>query len=243
MPPTVLLADDDRALRKLIRAYLSEEGLAVHEAGDGEEALALVRRLSPDLVVLDVTMPRCDGFEVLRRLGHDAPPVMMLTARADEVDQLVGYRLGLLDYVVKPVSPKVLAAKVKALLLRARPAAAEQRPMELGPLRIDAHARDVRNAGRAVDLTRRELDLLLALAEHPGWVYTRDQLLSNVWGYDAVVETRLVDMQVANLRRRFERVVVLSLVDRPGRAPAHPGLTVLEATSADEVVQRWNALR
>jgi DNA-binding response OmpR family regulator len=203
MPPTILLADDDRALRKLIRAYLVEEGLAVHEAADGEEALQLARRLAPDLIVLDVNMPRCDGFEVLRRLGDDAPPVMMLTARADEVDQLVGYRLGLVDYVVKPVSPKIMAAKVKALLARARPAAVVRKPIELGPLRIDVPARAVTCDGRPVDLTRRELDVLLALAEHPGWVYTRDQLLSHVWGYDAVAETRLVDMQVANLRRKL----------------------------------------
>jgi two-component system, OmpR family, response regulator len=107
------------------------------------------------------------------------------------------------DYVVKPVSPKIMAAKVKALLARARPSAVVHRPIELGPLHIDAAARGVTVDGQAVELTRRELDVLLALAEHPGWVYTRDQLLSNVWGYDAVVETRLVDMQVANLRRKL----------------------------------------
>src|SRR4051812_22597600 len=203
MPPTVLLADDDRATRKLMSAYLAEVGVAVHEASDGEEAVALARRLSPDLIVLDVLMTGGDGFDVLRRLGSDhAPPVMMLTAVGDEVDQLVGYRLGVLDYVVKPVSPKIMAAKVKAMLARmgsAEPPAA----IEVGPIRIDVHSRTVACNGEPVDLTRRELDLLLALAEHPGWVYTRDQLLSRVWGYDAFGETRLVDMQVANLRRKL----------------------------------------
>jgi DNA-binding response OmpR family regulator len=202
MPPTVLLADDDRATRKLMRAYLSEVGVAVHEASDGEEAVALARRLSPDLIVLDVLMSGGDGFEVLRRLGHDTPPVMMLTAVGDEVDQLVGYRLGVLDYVVKPVSPKVMAAKVKAMLARMG-GSAPPPAIEVGPLRIDQHARAVTCGGAPVDLTRRELDVLLALAEHPGWVYTRDQLLSTVWGYDPFGETRLVDMQVANLRRKL----------------------------------------
>src|SRR3954464_4013201 len=162
MPPTVLLADDARALRKLIRAYLTEEGLTVHEASDGEEALQLARRLTPDLIVLDANMPRCDGFEVLRRLGDDAPPVMMLTARADEVDQLVGYRLGLVDYVVKPVSPKVMAAKGKARLPGARRGGLVPRPIEVGPLGVDAPARSVTCDGQPVELTRRELDVLLA---------------------------------------------------------------------------------
>src|SRR5262249_54565539 len=143
------------------------------------------------------------GFDVLRRLGSEnTPPVMMLTAVADEVDQLVGYRLGVLDYVVKPVSPKIMAAKGKAMPARlgdAAPPAA----IEGGPNRLDPHARTATCAGEPLDLTRRELDLLLALAEHPGWVYTRDQLLSSVWGYDAFGETRLVDMQVANLRRKL----------------------------------------
>jgi two-component system OmpR family response regulator len=203
MPPTVLLADDDRAMRKLMRAYLSEVGIAVHEAADGEEAVQLARRLTPDLIVLDVLMAGGDGFDVLRRLGSEgAPPVVMLTAVADEVDQLVGYRLGVLDYMVKPVSPKIVAAKVKAVLARMR-AVAPPAAVEVGPIRIDVPGRMVTCGGEPVDLTRRELDLLVALAEHPGWVYTRDQLLSTVWGYDAVGETRLVDMQVANLRRKL----------------------------------------
>jgi DNA-binding response OmpR family regulator len=203
MPPTVLLADDDRATRKLMRAYLAEVGVAVHEAADGEEAVALARRLSPDLIVLDVLMTGGDGFDVLRRLGSEStPPVMMLTAVADEVDQLVGYRLGVLDYVVKPVSPKIMAAKVKAMLARMG-SAAPPAAVEVGAIRVDVHSRSVSVAGEPVELTRRELDLLLALAEHPGWVYTRDQLLSTVWGYDAFGETRLVDMQIANLRRKL----------------------------------------
>ena len=203
MPPTVLLADDDRATRKLIRAYLVQEGMAVHEASDGQEAVELARRFAPDLVVLDVMMPRMDGFEVLRRLGggDHAPAVMMLTGRADEIDQLVGYRLGVLDYVVKPVSPKVMAAKVKALL--ARTAAGPQPAIEVGALRVDVPSRTATCQERPLDLTRRELDVLVALAAHPGWVYTRDQLLSSVWGYDDAGETRLVDMQVANLRRKL----------------------------------------
>lgn len=215
MPPTVLLGEDDRALRKLLRAYLTEEGITVVEAGTGPEVLDRVREARPDLVVLDVRMPGFDGFETLRRLDAAGlgVPVMFLTSVADEVDQLVGYRLGAVDYITKPVSPKVLAAKVRAFLSRLTSVGAEPRRTVVGPLVIEHDARRVTLAGAELALTRRELGLLTALAEHPGWVYARDQLLAHVWGYDDVGETRLVDMHIANLRRKLELANVHGLVE------------------------------
>ena len=212
---TVLLADDDRALRKVLRAYLQEEGFAVLEAGSGPEAVERVRAAQPDLVVLDVRMPGFDGFEVLRQLEASGlrTAVMMLTSVSDELDQHVAYRLGAVDYVTKPVSPKVLAAKAAAFLRRLRGEPAERRTV-LGPLAIEHQGRRVTVDGEEVALTRRELELLQALAEHPGWVYSRDQLLARVWGYDdAGGETRLVDMHVANLRRKLEAAGGAGLVE------------------------------
>ena len=207
MNASVLVVDDDRALRKLIRAYLQVEGIAVLECGSGEEAVGLARDHRPSLVLLDVRLPGIDGFEVLRRFEANglALPVIMLTSLSDELDQLVGFRLGAVDYVTKPVSPKLLAAKVKAFVSRVSGHETAQRRTEVGPLVVEHEAHRVLVASREVALTRREFDLLAALAEHPGWVYDRDHLLLGVWGYaHADVETRVVDQHVANLRRKLE---------------------------------------
>jgi DNA-binding response OmpR family regulator len=203
---TVLLVDDDRPLRKLLRAYLEQESIAVLEAGSGEEALATIDRAAPALVLLDVRLPGIDGFEVLRRLdaAGGRVPVMLVTSLEDEVDQLVGYRLGAVDYVVKPVSPKVLAAKVKSFVSRVVEAEAGPQRTVCGPLVIEHDAHRVLVDGAEVALTRLEFGLLAALAEHPGWVYSRDHLLLEVWGIDAgTIETRLVDQHVTNLRRKL----------------------------------------
>ena len=204
--PSVLLVDDDRALRKILRAYLEQESIAVLEAGSGEEALAAIGRASPALVLLDVRLPGIDGFEVLRRLeaGGDSIPVILVTSLEDEVDQLVGYRLGAVDYVVKPVSPKVLAAKVRAFVSRVATPAGEPARTVCGPLVVEHSGRRALVGDRELPLTRREYGLLAALAQHPGWVYSRDHLLLEVWGIDAErIETRLVDQHVANLRRKL----------------------------------------
>jgi len=207
MNAAVLLVDDDRAFRKLIRAYLQEEGIGVLESGSGEEAVELAREHRPALVLLDVRLPGIDGFEVLRRFeaaGLELP-VIMLTSLSDEIDQLVGFRLGAVDYVTKPVSPKLLAAKVRAFLTRVAGHEASHRRTEIGPLIVEHDAHRVLVAGREVALTRREFDLLAALAEHPGWVYDRDHLMLGVWGYSSAdVETRVVDQHVANLRRKLD---------------------------------------
>jgi DNA-binding response OmpR family regulator len=203
---SVLLVDDDRALRKLLRAYLEQESMTVLEASSGEEALATISRSSPSLVLLDVRLPGIDGFEVLRRLegSGETIPVILVTSLEDELDQLVGYRLGAVDYVVKPVSPKVLAAKVRAFVSRVTARASGVPRTVCGPLVVDHDAYRALVEKTEVPLTRREFDLLAALAQHPGWVYSRDHLLLQVWGIDAErIETRLVDQHIANLRRKL----------------------------------------
>lgn len=215
MAGTVLIVDDDRPLRKLIRAYLQEAGVAVVEAANGEDALVAVRARRPDLVLLDVRLPGIDGFETLRRIASDdrPVPVIMLTSADDELDQLVGYRIGAVDYVTKPISPKVLAAKVTAFLGRLAPNAAA-RVVECGSLRIELDAHRVMVADAMVPLTRREYDLLAALAVHPGWVYDRDHLLREVWQHDATdLPTRVVDQHVANLRRKLEAAGATDVVE------------------------------
>jgi two-component system response regulator AdeR len=203
---SVLLVDDDRELRKLLRAYMEEESISVLEAGSGEEALAAIERAAPTLVLLDVRLPGMDGFEVLRRLETSGTrvPVILVTAVEDELDQLVGYRLGAVDHVVKPVSPKVLAAKVKAFASRLEPRDAAAARTVHGPLVVEHEAHRAFVDGIELPLTRREFELLQALAQHPGWVYSRDHLLLELWGIDAErIETRLVDQHVANLRRKL----------------------------------------
>src|SRR4051794_36704069 len=204
--PSVLIVDDDRALRKLLRAYLEQESISVVEAGSGEEALAAIAQAPPSLVLLDVRLPGIDGFEVLQRLDArgTAVPVMLVTSLEDELDQLVGYRMGAVDYVVKPVSPKILAAKVKSFTSRVPLGTHGPRRTVCGPLVVEHDAMRVTVDDAEVALTRRELGLLATLAEHPGWVYSRDHLLLAVWGIDGgSIETRLVDQHVANLRRKL----------------------------------------
>jgi DNA-binding response OmpR family regulator len=203
---SVLLVEDDRALRKLLRAYLEQESISVLEAGSGEEGLAAIDRASPSLVLLDVRLPGIDGFEVLRQLEArgKSVPVILVTSLEDELDQLVGYRLGAIDFVTKPVSPKVLAAKAKAFIARLGGRVETPATTVCGPVSIEHDAFRALVGGVDVRLTAREFGLLVALADHPGWVYSRDHLLFEVWGIDGErIETRLVDQHVANLRRKL----------------------------------------
>jgi DNA-binding response OmpR family regulator len=203
---SVLLVEDDRALRKLLRAYLEQESISVIEAGSGEEGLAAIDRASPSLVLLDVRLPGIDGFEVLRQLEAKGKsvPVILVTSLEDELDQLVGYRLGAIDFVTKPVSPKVLAAKAKAFVARVGGRPEPPATTVCGPVTIEHEAFRALVDGVDVRLTAREFGLLAALSAHPGWVYSRDHLLLEVWGIDGErIETRLVDQHVANLRRKL----------------------------------------
>jgi DNA-binding response OmpR family regulator len=199
---TILVVDDERHIVDLVRLYLEKEGFAVVEAHDGAEALDRHARHDPDLVVLDLMLPKVDGFEVCREIRRRGDtPVLMLTARDDDVDAIVGLELGADDYVRKPFNPRALVARVKAILRRTDGTARGVRPIEVGELRIDPRRREATVAGRDLGLRAREFDLLAALARDPGVVLPRDNLLEDVWGTDFPGETRTVDVHVPEVRR------------------------------------------
>jgi two-component system, OmpR family, alkaline phosphatase synthesis response regulator PhoP len=204
----VLLVDDEPNLVELVRGYLEREGFQVLEAGNGLAALEVARAESPDVIVLDMMLPGLDGLEVLRRLREFSDVyVVMLTARAEEVDRLVGLAVGADDYLTKPFSPRELVARVKAMLRRPRAGRSGdlevEPPQRISSLTIDRAGHEVRRNGEPVPLTAREFALLATLAAHPGRVFTRAQLLERVWSsehYDAHV----VEVHVANLRKKLE---------------------------------------
>ena len=212
--PKVLVVDDEPPIVELVTGYLEREGWSVASAGDGLEALDAVRRLDPDVVVLDVMLPGLDGVEVCRRLrAFSDAYVLMLTARGEEIDRIMGLTVGADDYLVKPFSPRELVARIKALLRRPRtgrsggagPEAAGTPAAERVPdgLEIDEARRVVRVDGSPVDLTALEFDLLTTLARDPGVVIRRQSLLDRVWGADFIADDHLVDVHVANLRRKL----------------------------------------
>ena len=201
---TVLVVDDAPNIVELLRLYLEQAGYATIAATDGPMAVELHRRYRPDLVILDVMLPGLDGFEVCRAIRREADtPILMLTARSDDVDAIVGLELGADDYVTKPFNPRALVARVKAILRRTDGAVRLGRPIEVGPLRIDPRRREVLLEGRIVELRAREFDLLVALAREPGVVLGREALLEDVWGTDFPGETRTVDVHVSELRKKL----------------------------------------
>jgi DNA-binding response OmpR family regulator len=201
---TILVVDDERHIVDLIRLYLEREGFAVLSAASGDEALAQEARHDPDLVILDVMLPGRDGFEVCRELRRRGDtPILILTARDDDIDAIVGLELGADDYVTKPFNPRALMARVKAILRRTEVTARGGRPIEVGTLRIDPRRREATVADRRLDLRAREFDLLIALARDPGAVLTRDGLLEGVWGTDFPGETRTVDVHVSEVRKKL----------------------------------------
>ena len=202
---TVLVVDDEPIVREVVVRYLEREGYATLEADDGDEARALVERESPDLVVLDVMLPGTDGLELCRWIrSHSELPVIMLTARGEEADRIVGLELGADDYVTKPFSPRELTARVRTVLRRARAAEAPSERLSFGDVELDAATRDVQKAGIEVRLTAKEFDLLWFLASHPRRVFGRDQLMSRVWGYEAALDTGTVTVHVRRLREKVE---------------------------------------
>jgi two-component system alkaline phosphatase synthesis response regulator PhoP len=201
---TILVVDDERNIVDLVRLYMEKEGFAVAAAYDGEEALALHSRHDPDLVILDLMLPKIDGLDVCREIRRRGDtPVLMLTARSDDIDAIVGLELGADDYVTKPFNPRALVARVKAILRRTEATRRGGRPMEVGSLRIDPHRREATVGDRRLELRAREFDLLAALARDPGVVLTRDALLEGVWGTDFPGETRTVDVHVAEVRKKL----------------------------------------
>ena len=201
---TILVVDDERNIVDLVRLYMEKEGFAVAAAYDGEEALALHARHDPDLVILDLMLPKIDGLDVCREIRRRGDtPVLMLTARSDDIDAIVGLELGADDYVTKPFNPRALVARVKAILRRTEATRRGGRPMEVGSLRIDPNRREATVGDRRLELRAREFDLLAALARDPGVVLTRDALLEGVWGTDFPGETRTVDVHVAEVRKKL----------------------------------------
>jgi len=208
MAQRVLIVEDEPDIRELLVFHLAREGYQVTQCRNGAEALRVARSTPPDLILLDLMLPEMDGLEVCRRLRQDpatqAVPVVMLTARGDEVDRVLGLELGADDYVVKPFSPRELVARVRAVLRRTHPVPGNA-SVTVGHLTIDPAAHTVAVDGVAVSLTRREFDLLRALVEARGRVLSREFLLDHVWGYTAAaeIESRTVDVHVRRLRQKL----------------------------------------
>jgi two-component system alkaline phosphatase synthesis response regulator PhoP/two-component system response regulator ResD len=200
---SILVVDDEANIIDLCKMYLEREGYRVITASDGQQALDQVSEAQPDLVVLDLMLPVVDGFEVCRRIRAEGDlPVLMLTARDDDVDKIVGLELGADDYVTKPFNPRELVARVKAILRRAeaKPPEAEG-PVVVGDVRLDPLRHETEIAGQPLELRAKEFDLLLAFARNPGIVLSRQQLLDRVWGFEFLGQTRTVDVHVAHLRK------------------------------------------
>ncbi len=213
---TILVVDDEATIREVVRRYLELEGFQVIEAKNGNEALDKLQQHPPDLVVLDLMLPGVDGWAITRSLrtpaGYTALslngdiPIVMLTARTGETDRIMGFELGADDYVVKPFSPRELVARVKAVLRRSTPGAAgNETPLEFGTLYLDPRSRTVRINDQPVTLTAKEFDLLWFFARHPRQVFTRQQLLDSVWGYEFYGDESTVTVHVRRLREKIEQ--------------------------------------
>ncbi|MFV2062541.1 MAG: response regulator transcription factor [Chloroflexota bacterium] len=201
---TILVVDDEPNIIEFVRLYLEQAGYAVVEARDGREALDQHDRVDPDLIVLDLMLPEMDGMEVTREVRRRGEtPILMLTARGEDIDRIVGLEIGADDYLTKPFNPREMVARVKAILRRADPALRGARPMDVGSLRVDPRRREAYVGERRLELRPREFELLAALARDPGVVWSRDDLLSSVWGTDFPGETRTVDVHVSELRRKL----------------------------------------
>jgi two-component system, OmpR family, response regulator ResD len=210
---TILIIEDEANIVDLVRLYVEEAGFMLAVAGDGPSGLAAYERIAPDLIILDLMLPGMDGYEVCKRIraqGHT--PILMLTARRTEDDRVMGLDLGADDYLNKPFSPRELVSRVRAILRRASPQVAEPEPerLEYPGLTVIPAARRVEVDGRAVELTAKEFDVLLTLAHAPDQVMARETLLSKVWGFDYLGDSRTVDVHIGTLRKKVER------------DPAHP---------------------
>jgi two-component system, OmpR family, phosphate regulon response regulator PhoB len=209
----ILIVDDDLALVQILRENLEREGFQVNCQFDGVSGLAQARETPPDLLILDWEMPRMGGIDVCRQIRADEKlrdlPILMLTARVDEIDRVLGLELGADDYVPKPVGSRELVARIRAILRRVRPAAVGT-TIEFGPFRIDSKSLRVTRDGRTIELSTLEFHLLHFLVSHPSQIFSREQLVESVWGRDAGVSTRTVDVQILRLRQKM------------GESPSHP---------------------
>lgn len=216
----VLVVEDERAISDLLRIYLSREGFGVHVSTTGPDGLSAARTLHPVAILLDVGLPGMDGTEVCRQLRAEGNwiPILFCTARDDEVDRVLGLELGADDYITKPFSPREVVARVKSVIRRANLAHEQDGPLSLGAVTVDPVTRRAWVDGSQVALTATEFDLLAHLMSQPGRVFSRDQLLSEVWGYAAVVGTRTVDVHVAQVRAKLGDADVIRTVRGVGYA-------------------------
>jgi len=211
MAPRILIVDDEKDIVDLVAYNLEKEGYEVLKAYDGEKALSIVRTKNPSLVVLDLMLPGIQGLEVCKRIRRDAEtaavPIIMLTAKGEELDRVIGLEVGADDYITKPFGVKELTARVKAVLRRSEAGRQPERPevFEFKGLRIDLKSYEVTVDGRMVTLSPTEFKLLRFLSRNPGRVYSRDQILDQVWGGEAFVEPRTVDVHIRRLRAQIER--------------------------------------
>lgn len=211
----VLIIDDERELRTMLSSYLKKEGFETLEAADGPQGLESATKAEPDLIILDVGLPGIDGFEVLRRLRQRSDvPVIMLTARSEEMDRVVGLTVGADDYVTKPFSPREVSARITAILRRSsmatRSGEDEEQELRFEGLIVDSAKREVVCDGQPVEVSTLDFDLLVALASSPGRVFSRQQLMEKVWGWDYFGVDRVVDVHMVNIRKAL------------GDDPAHP---------------------
>ncbi len=203
--PTVLVVDDEQIVREVVCTYLEREGYRVLQAADGVSARAMLEQGQPSLVVLDLMLPGVDGLELCRWIRSTSElPVIMLTARGEEADRIVGLELGADDYVTKPFSPRELVARVKTVLRRSAPQLATGERLVFDELSIDSRTREVWRSDRQLKLTAKEFDLLWFLARHPRQVFSRDQLMDRVWGYTSALDTGTVTVHVRRLREKIE---------------------------------------
>lgn len=204
--PGVLVVEDEQSIASFVALYLKNAGYSVRTAATGSEALSQVAAEQPSLIVLDLMLPDIDGIEVCRRIRQRSDvPILMLTARDEDVDKIIGLEVGADDYLTKPFNPRELVARVKSILRRSAPdrPRRESRVIQHGDLAVDAGRREVRVRGEEVQLAPKEFDLLWELLDHRGLVLTRDQLLERVWGYTFAGDTRTVDVHVRQLRRKL----------------------------------------
>lgn len=205
---TILVVDDEANIRDLARLYLEKDGYQVVTAVDGQQALDLIRQNTPTLMVLDLMLPGIDGWEVCRRVraANNPLPILMLTARTEDIDKIIGLEMGADDYLTKPFNPRELIARVHAILRRAGPASTGLKAdqiRQLGSVMLDPTAREVTVNGQRTPLRAKEFDLLITLMDHVNIVLSRDQLLDLVWGYEFYGQTRTVDVHIAHLRDRL----------------------------------------
>ncbi len=201
----VLVVDDESRMRKLVKDFLQREGFEVLEAGDGSEAVELFFASKDiDLVILDVMMPKMDGWQVCREIrAFSRVPIIMLTARSDEKDELLGFELGVDEYISKPFSPKILVARAEAILRRSNPDAEDGGVLEVGGIRMDKAAHMVEIDGKNVDLSYKEFELLAYFMENRGIALSREKILNNVWNYDYFGDARTIDTHVKKLRSKL----------------------------------------